>query len=119
MDKNRYNEDLSNRLLKFARRALEICSRLPKLPECNVIRKQLSSAATSIGANYEEADGALTKKDVVNKICISRKEASESRYWLRVISGTYLREEALSADIQESQEIRNILSSIINKIRRN
>jgi four helix bundle protein len=50
-----------------------------------IIRTQLAKAGTSIGANVEEADGALTKKDFVNKIAIARKEAKETRYWLRLI----------------------------------
>jgi four helix bundle protein len=38
-----------------------------------------------MGANFEEADGAVTKKDFINKVSIARKEAKETRYWLRLI----------------------------------
>jgi four helix bundle protein len=107
--------DLRERLLIFSKRILQICKTLPKIPECEGIRKQLGDAATSIGANYEEADGALTKKDFVNKVGISRKEAKETRYWLRVISGTYIDEKEIFADIKESEEIINILSAILIK----
>src|SRR3990167_3279376 len=78
--------DLRERLLIYARRILAICKMLPRLPECEEIRKQLASAGTSIGANFEEADGALTKKDFINKVGISRKEAKENKYWLIVVS---------------------------------
>lgn len=107
--------DLRERLLIFSKRILKICRMLPKIPECEGIRKQLADAATSAGANFEEADGTLTKKDFVNKVGISRKEAKETRYWLRVISGTYIDEKDISADIRESEEIINILSAILRK----
>jgi len=95
---------------------LEICKMLPHYPECARIRGQLGGAGTSVGANYEEADGALIKKDFVNKVGISRKEAKETRYFLRTISGTYLDLSEIAADIRESEEIINILSSIINRL---
>ncbi len=107
--------DLRERLLRFAKRILQICRLLPRLPECEGIRKQLGNAGTSVGANFEEADGALTKKDFINKAGVARKEAKETRYWLRVISGEYLQEGELTDDIRESEEIINILSAILRK----
>ncbi len=107
--------DLRERLLRFAKRILQICRLLPRLPECEGIRKQLGNAGTSVGANFEEADGALTKKDFINKAGVARKEAKETRYWLRVISGEYLQEGKLTDDIRESEEIINILSAILRK----
>lgn len=113
---NRYGScDLRERLLKFAKRILQICRILPRIPECEGVRKQLANAGTSIGANWEEADGALTKKDFINKTSISRKEAKETRYWLRVISGDFLGENEICLDIKESEEIINILSAILIK----
>ncbi len=109
--KNHYN--LRERLLRFARRVLQICKSLPKIQECEGIRRQLADAGTSIGANFEEADGALTKKDFVNKVGISRKEAKETRYWLKSIDGIFLKEGCLAADIKESEEIISILSAIL------
>ena len=88
---------------------------LPSTPEGNRVRGQLGGAGTSVGANYEEADGSNSKKDFTNKIVIARKEARETRYWLRVISGLYVPENEVSADIREAQEIINILSSMIKK----
>ncbi len=107
--------DLKDRLFLFSKRILEICKMLPRMPECDRIRAQLGGSGTSVGANYEEADGAITKKDFINKMVISRKEAKEVRYFLRIISGTYIDNENLIDDIKESEEIINILSSIIVK----
>ena len=105
--------DLRDRLFKFAKRILKISKSLPRLPECENVRRQLAAAGTSIGANFEEADGALTKKDFVNKTGISRKEAKETRFWLKTIDGTFIKEGDLAFDIRESEEIINILSSIL------
>ncbi|MBP7055554.1 MAG: hypothetical protein KBB52_01710 [Candidatus Omnitrophica bacterium] len=48
---------------------------------------------------------------------MARKEAKEARYWLRIISGKYIKREEVALDIIEAQELVNILSAIINKIR--
>ena len=111
--KNRSRYDLRGRLFKFAKRILKISKSLPRIPECENVRRQLAAAGTSIGANFEEADGALTKKDFVNKTGISRKEAKETRFWLKAIDGTFIKEGDLAFNIRESEEIINILSSIL------
>jgi len=97
----------------FSKRILQLCRRLPKIPECDGIRRQLSNAGTSIGANFEEADGALTKKDFINKTGIARKEAKETKYWLMAINDTYINNDEIKADIKESEEIISILSAIL------
>ncbi len=109
--------DLKERTFKFAQRMLEVVEQLPRQSQCEVIRKQLAKSGTSVGANVEEADGTVTKKDFANKMVIARKEAKETRYWLRLISGKYIKEEDVASDIKESQEIVNILSAIISKTR--
>jgi four helix bundle protein len=107
--------DLKDRTFKFAQRVMDIVEILPHKPQCEVLSKQLAKSGTSIGANIEEADGTITKKDFLNKMAIARKEAKETRYWLRIISGRYLKEEELLGDISECYELVSILSSIINK----
>ena len=84
--------DLKERTFKFAQRILDIVENLPHRPYCEVIRKQLAGSGTSIGANVEEADGTITRKDFVNKMVIARKEAKETRYWLKLILGRYVTE---------------------------
>jgi len=107
--------DIRERLFRFAERILEIAEMFPNSSACNVIRVQLIKSGTSIGANMEEADGSLTKPDFINKVVIARKEAKETKYWLRLISGKYIKSDVICNDIQELQEIINILSTIINR----
>lgn len=110
--------DIKERTFKFAQRILEIVSMLPKLTECDVLRRQLAKSGTSIGANVEEADGALSKKDFINKMGIARKESKESIYWLKLISDKYIKKELIAGDIKEATEIKNILSSIIENTKK-
>ena len=53
-----------------------------------VLSGQLLKSGTSIGANIEEAQGAISKAEFIAKIQISLKEAKESKYWLRLIIDT-------------------------------
>jgi len=108
--------DLRERLLLFSRRLIRVSMSLPKIIECQGIRKQLVNSATSIGANFEEADGALSKRDFINKVVIARKEAKELKYWLKVIDGTLLRQDQVRTDIGEAGEIVKILSAILIKL---
>lgn len=110
--------DIRERVFSFAKRVLEITEKLPHNKVCDVLRIQLVKSGTSIGANVEKADGTVTKRDFVNKLTIARKEAKETKYWLRLIAGKYIKTELLEEDIQEAQEIINILSAIIDKTRR-
>ena len=79
--------------------------------------KQLVKASGSVGANYREANEALSKKDFVMRIKISRKEAKESAYWLRLIKETNQLKNSEDAQslIQEANELKKIFSSILEK----
>ncbi|MFN3405623.1 MAG: four helix bundle protein [Cytophagaceae bacterium] len=78
-----------------------------------VLSKQVLRAGTSIGANVEESVGALTRKDFINKMTISYREARETRYWLRLLEASKIVNFDFSKYINESEEIIKILSSII------
>lgn len=71
----------------------------------------------SIGANYIEANEALGKKDFLMRMKISRKEAKESEYWLRLIHETneLKNDKEITYLINESIELKKILSAIIEK----
>jgi len=109
--------DLEERTFQFAKSTRVFVKALSKtiinLEDC----KQLIRASGSIGANYREANEALSKKDFMMRIKISRKEAKESAYWLRLISETDTvkdSSEVLNL-IQEATELKKILSAIIEK----
>jgi len=79
--------------------------------------RQLIKASGSIGANYIEANEALSKKDFMMRIKISRKEAKESRYWLRIIdTGSEIELENTRQHLEkEATELMNIFGSILLK----
>ncbi len=76
---------------------------------------QVIRSATSIGANYAEAINASSKADFKNKIYISKKEASETRYWLRIIQklDDY---EQMDELLTETQKFIMILQKTINTL---
>lgn len=77
---------------------------------------QLLRSSTSIGANYREANDALGKKDFKMRIRIARKESKETIYWLELLEESGIYELAkIKKLVQECTELRNILSSILNK----
>ena len=80
------------------------------------IINQLIKSATSIGANYAEANNASSKSDFKNKIFIAKKEAGETRYWLQVLS-QLLPNEDFSALTQEALELNLILQKIISTMK--
>ena len=109
--------DLEERTLKFARRVRAFVKLLPKTTANLEDGKQLIKASGSIGANYVEANEALSKKDFIVRIKICRKEAKESRYWLRLIETfdeTDLENERKILE-NEATELMNIFGSILRK----
>jgi four helix bundle protein len=105
--------DIRERTFQFAVRVLKAIRKLPDDSATRVVAYQLAKSATSVGANVEEADGAESKRDFVHKMSIARKEARESRYWLRVVRAAILDTGEFSVLEQESDELVRILSAII------
>jgi four helix bundle protein len=77
--------------------------------------KQLIRASGSLGANYIEANESLSKKDFRLRIKISKKEAKESRYWLRLTESIKEQESEKEALIKETEELMKIFGSIADK----
>lgn len=78
--------DLEERATKFSETIICLCKKIPKNVVTVPIVNQLLRCATSIGANYMEANGAASKKDFRNKTSICLKEARETKYWLRLLA---------------------------------
>lgn len=107
--------DLENRTFEFAQASRTFIKRLPRTISNIEDVRQFVRASGSIGANYIEANEAIGKKDFLMKIKICRREAKESRYWLRLIeTGSVVAKERdeLAA---EAMELMNIFGAIVRK----
>jgi four helix bundle protein len=107
--------DLEKRTARFAEQGHAFVKRLPRTIGDVEDAKQFIRASGSIGANYVEANEAIGKKDFMMKIRICRREAKESRYWLRLLDvdgKVALERQRLSV---EAQELMNIFGAILRK----
>ncbi len=107
--------DLEDRTFQFAKHMIAFVNSIAKTLTNIEVGKQLVRSAGSVGANYIEANEALSKKDLLMRVKICRKEAKESRYWLRLLSCEKEREEERAVLIGESTEIMRIFGAIIEK----
>jgi len=109
---------LGDRLFNFSIDVIQFLRTLEKSDESRIIKNQLTRCATSCGANYEEAQGAISSADFKHKMTLVLKEMRESNYWLRIL------EKLKSGDAQrilvliaESEELKKILGSICSKLK--
>ena len=77
--------DLEERTAGFGEAIIDFAKAIPQNPITNRIITQLIGAATSVGANYVEADDAVSKKEFLKNIGTCRKEARETRHFLRMV----------------------------------
>jgi four helix bundle protein len=76
--------DLEERTARFGEMVIEFAKTIPQNPVTNRIIAQLIGAGTSVGANYVEADDAVSKRDFLKSIGTCRKEARETKHFLRM-----------------------------------
>jgi four helix bundle protein len=113
---NKGNFDLEERTLKFAKRIIVLCKKVPFNSVNNELISQLVRSSGSVGANYLEANDALSKKDFVYRIKISRKEAKESHYWLMLLKEANSKvQHEIDELSNEAIELKKIFSSIVDK----
>lgn len=120
MTKNKRKFDLEERTARFGENIIVFCKKIPRNFATLPIINQLIRAATSIGANYCEADDAESRKDFKHKIGICKKESRESKYWLRMITIAYpeCKEEA-RIYWKEAKELNLIFNAIVNSTNNN
>ena len=106
--------DIRERAFLFSIQILDLCARLPSSPEALVVRQQLARCGTSVGANLEESDGTISKADRRKSLVIARKEALETRYWLRIAQHKWPNSAEAQPYLQEVTEIVRILSRLIH-----
>ena len=110
--------DLEERTKKFSKEIIRCLSKM-KINEINRnIISQLIRSATSVGANYCEANGASSKKDFRNKIFICRKEIQETKYWIELLAeASPDSKEALKVLWKESHALTLIFSKISSSLK--
>ena len=98
----------------FAVRIVNLCRHLNETKKEFILSKQLLRSGTSIGANVAEAEQAQSKPDFISKMNIALKEASETKYWIKLLSSTkYLSEAESISILNDCVELEKILVSII------
>lgn len=110
--------ELQSRLFSFSVDTIKQVRLFPNSREYQVISYQILKSATSVGANYEEAQAAVSNADFSNKISISLKEIRETNYWIRIINA--ISKENISwVNLEaESFELMKILGAIHSKVSR-
>ena len=116
MEQQRPKHDLEERTLNFAKQVVAFVHFLkPTLANVEII-KQVVRSSGSVGANYIEANEALSKKDFALRVKICRKEAKETKYWLQLIEveGDDLNGKRQML-VNEAIEITKIFGAIVEK----
>lgn len=110
--------DLEERTAKFGESIIVFCKTLSADPILTPLINQLVRSATSVGANYMEANGASSRRDFNNKIFICKKEAQETKHWLRMIAvHSGKRKEEIRLLWKEAQELTLIFQKITSSIK--
>ena len=110
-------KDLEQRTKRFGLAVIRFCSSLPRAREADVLGKQLLRSATSIGANYREANRGVSRADFANKIGTVQKEASETQYWLELLIESEIAKERAVMLHKEATELLAIFTSIGKKLK--
>ena len=115
------NEDniIKNKSLIFAKRIVRLYKYLCEEKKEYILSKQLLRSGTSIGANIQEAECGISKKDFLAKMYISFKECVETEYWLELLKDDYLSEAEYKSIKNDCEELRKILSSITKTTKEN
>jgi four helix bundle protein len=109
--------DLEDRTFNFAKDVREFARQIRRTIANIEDTKQVVRASGSVGANYIEANESLSKKDFLMRIKICRKEAKESRYWLRLMDAgdDSIVNKHRDMLVQEANELTNIFGAILRK----
>lgn len=118
MDNKEFGKQLEVRTKEFALAVIRLSATLPNHTESKVIKNQITKSGTSIGANYREANRLRSKADFKNKINICTSEASETVYWLEIISElNWVDSMKLEDLINEANELLALFTSIGKNIK--
>jgi four helix bundle protein len=108
-----FGQQLEKRTKSFAVRIIRLSAHFPNNRTADVIRNQVVKSGTSIGANYREANRAVSRADFRHRISICEKEASETQYWLEVsLEAELLTAAQVEPDLKECSELVALFTSI-------
>jgi four helix bundle protein len=111
-------KDLEQRTKRFSLEIIKLADTLPKTRAADVLARQLLRSATSIGANYREANRGVSRADFANKIGTVQKEASETQYWLELLIDSSTCPNSVAADLhKEASELLAIFSAIGKRLK--
>jgi len=118
MPKKKY--DLEERTARFGEEIIRFAYTVPKNIITTSLINQLVRSGTSIGANYCEADDAESRKDFKHKIGIAKKEARETKHWLRMIANAAPETKKEAQKLwQEAKELHLIFNKIVHSTKKN
>ena len=111
-------KDLEQRTKRFALASIKLVALLPRGAASDVLGRQVLRSATSIGADYREANRAVSRPDFTNKIGTVQKEAAETQYWLELLIESGTSKDSNAADLhKESAELLAIFTTIGRKLK--
>ncbi len=116
IENREFARELEKRTRLFAVRIIKLSALLPNTPEGKAIRNQITKSGSSTGANYREANRARSRADFANRISICESEASETQYWLEVITDSGMLDvEKTRKEHEECSKLLALFTAIAKK----
>lgn len=117
-DKEKFKKEFKTRIYRFILKLIKNVDSLPKDTSSQIFAKQILRSATSIGANYIEAQAASSKKDFANFFHHALKSANETKFWLAILRDTNKLDKTESDFLlKELAELSNILGASLLTIK--
>ena len=117
MTNSKQIRDIHERVFNWVVNVLRLLDKIPYSPRNKIIGGQLTRAVTSTGANDQEADGASSANDFIYKYELTKREAKESHYWLRILK-SIMPEIEVDSLIEEADQLIKIFSAIIKNTKK-
>ena len=111
------SQELEERTISFSSAVIRLTQKYKNERILQPVFKQLVRSATSIGANYAEANNASSKADFRNKIFISKKEAAETRYWIRLVKEAFPDDVDAESLLDEVSQLLFIFQKVISTMK--
>jgi four helix bundle protein len=119
MNESQNKYDLEERTARFGEAVISFCKTLKEDSISKPLISQIVRSSTSVGANYTETNGASSKRDFRNKIYICKKEAQETKHWLRMLAKCFPEKVRIIKTLwKEAQELTLIFGKIVSKLKK-